>query len=310
MPEEPLGQRRRRRSLQKGKSGAEEENALPINHEAETRLLLADPTPQSCFEVRVRTWEGGKSSLRASHVKVIPPPPPPRAPQACSALFAPDNSLFLFNLYPSAETGDIMCTCCRDCLQARSVFGAEVYGTCITGPAYYASITGRASRKMARPKAVITYTVRVKPTAQTTAPYIMQVTLPSGVTYVKGRATGLVNPPVLSPGSNGATLVTWDSVSPRKTKTAKDAHISKPMTRTFTVKARVQKGVAKGTALAFDGTLYQVNEVTDAGIVCGRSANSVTVRMSGIMGPSRSRGLPALFLPRPFTANVTQVNVK
>ena len=199
------------------------------------------------------------------------------APQACKALFVPDNSLFLYNLYPEAGTGDIICTCCRNCQQTRLVFGAEVYGSCVTGSPYYTSVAAKASRKAARPKTVVTYRVRVKPTALATEPYILQVVLPSGVTYVKGRATGLAAPPVVSEGSAGATLVTWASVDPTKMKRAKAAVINKPVRRAFTVKARVDAGVASGTALTFAGTLYQVNEVTNDGTVCGRAANAVTV---------------------------------
>ncbi len=153
-----------------------------------------------------------------------------------------------------------------------------MYGTCNTGPAYYASVTAKANRKAARPKTVVTYTVRVKPTTQAVEPYTLQVALPSGVTYVKGRARGLTTQPVVSAGANGATLVTWAAVTPTKTKKAKAAVASKPMPRAFTVKARVDAGVAKGTALTFSGAVYQVNQVTSDELVCGRAAAAVTVR--------------------------------
>lgn len=115
--------------------------------------------------------------------------------------------------------------------------------------------------------------MRVKPTAQAVEPYILQVALPSGVSYVSGRATGLKAAPTVSAGSGGATLVMWSAVNPKKTKGTR----TRPMVRAFTVKVRVDQGVAKGAPLAFAGTLYQVNQVTNAGTVCGRSA-SMTVR--------------------------------
>ena len=157
------------------------------------------------------------------------------------------------------------CTCCHSCVESRLAPGAQVYGTCVTDSF---SVAAKARRKV---KSHVTYAVRVKPSALSTLPYTLRVALPAGTIYVEDRATGLNTAPTVTI-SDGTTLVTWASVNPKKSGT------SKPMARTFFVRMRIDNVIAKGTVLTLASTLFQANQVTMNGTVCGRAVNDVMVR--------------------------------
>lgn len=178
-------------------------------------------------------------------------------------------------MYPDFATGNGICTCCKGCAQSRLVVGATVYGTCLTGSEYF-TFTAKASRRYASCKGSLKYLVRVQPTAEAADPYTLQIALPAGTHYVGSKAMDLKDPPTIAmSGTDGTTLVTWTNMSPKNTKT------NRLQAGTFSVQLRVRK-VTKGTKLAFNGAVYQLNQLSGTGLECGNAANLVTMRDSYI----------------------------